>query len=339
MLTRRFFLSAAAMAAMSVLPGSVSNAVAAEKDIVTTAVEAGSFKTLAAALKAGGLVETLQGKGPFTVFAPTDEAFAKLPPGTVETLLKPANKGQLVSLLTYHVVAGNVASAQVVKLDAAATVNGQRVKFRVEDGKVNVNQATVLKADIHCSNGIIHVIDQVIMPSPDNLPATAEKAGKFKTLLAAAKAAGLVDVLSSGKPLTVFAPTDDAFAKLPAGTVESLLKPENKAKLIEILKFHVVPGRVYSSDVLSKKELKTVQGGVLTPALKSGVATINGAGLIATDIDATNGVIHVIDSVMLPPAGPAKGAHVTPTTLRPVANACPQSGRAVTYRVSRAHRR
>ncbi len=338
MLNRRVFLSVAVMAAMGVVQGSVSAANASEKDIVTTAVEAGSFKTLAAALKAGGLVETLQGKGPFTVFAPTDDAFAKLPPGTVETLLKPENKGQLVSVLTYHVVAGKVAAAQVVKLDAAATVNGQRVNIKVEDGKVRVDQAIVVKADIHCTNGIIHVIDQVILPSSDNIPATADKAGTFKTLLVAAKAAGLVEVLSGDKPLTVFAPTDDAFAKLPAGTVESLLKPENKEKLAEILRFHVVPGRVFSKDVLSKKQLKTVQGGMLTAAMKNGAAKINGAGLVATDIDAANGVIHVIDSVMLPPATPVKAAaaHEHPTRI---AHVCPNTGRTMIYTSRRVGRR
>ena len=330
MLNRRFFLSVAAMAAFGVVQGPASAVQAAEKDIITTAVEAGSFKTLAAALKAGGLVETLQGKGPFTVFAPTDEAFAKLPAGTVETLLKPENKSQLVSVLTYHVVSGKVAAAQVVKLNAAATVNGQRVDIKVEDGQVRVDQATVVKADIHCSNGIIHVVDQVLLPSSDNIPATAQKAGTFNTLLAAAKAAGLVEVLSGDKPLTVFAPTDEAFAKLPEGTVESLLKPENKAKLAAILAFHVVPGRVFASDVLSKKEFKTVQGGMLTAAMKNGAATINGSTIVATDIDASNGVIHVIDRVMLPPAAPVKGAHVVPAQQTYVAHVCPTSGR-VTY--------
>lgn len=338
MLNRRFFLSVAAMAAIGVVQGSVSAANAAEKDIVTTAVEDGSFKTLAAALKAGGLVETLQGKGPFTVFAPTDEAFAKLPAGTVERLLKTENKAQLVSVLTYHVVAGKVAAAQVVKLDAAATVNGQRVNIKVDEGNVQVDQATVVKADIHCSNGIIHVVDQVLLPSGDNIPATADKAGTFKTLLAAAKAAGLVEVLSGDKPLTVFAPTDEAFAKLPAGTVESLLKPENKEKLAAILKFHVVAGRVFSNDVLSKKELKTVQGGMLTAAMKNGAATINGARLVATDIDASNGVIHVIDSVMLPPAAMAKTSHVPPANAQYVTHVCPTTGQ-VTYSVAQPTRR
>lgn len=334
MLSRRFLLNVAAMAAMGVVQGSVSTANAADKDIVTTAVEAGSFKTLAAALKAGGLVETLQGKGPFTVFAPTDEAFAKLPAGTVETLLKPENKAQLVSVLTYHVVAGKVAAAQVVKVNAAATVNGQRVNIKVDESKVQVDQATVVKADIHCSNGIIHVVDHVLLPSGDNIPATADKAGTFKTLLAAAKAAGLVEVLAGDKPLTVFAPTDEAFAKLPAGTVESLLKAENKDKLAAILKFHVVPGRVFSNEVLSQKQLQTVQGGILTAAMENGAATINGAALVATDIDASNGVIHVIDSVMLPPAAPGKTSDVSPAKAQYVTHVCPTTGR-VTYSLAR----
>jgi len=332
------FLSVATMVAMGVVQASVSTANAAEKDIVTTAVEAGSFKTLAAALKAGGLVETLQGKGPFTVFAPTDEAFAKLPAGTVETLLKPENKAQLVSVLTYHVVPGKVAAAQVVDLNAAATVNGQRVDIKAEEGIVQIDQATVVKADIHCSNGIIHVIDRVLLPSSDNIPATADKARTFKTLLAAAKAAGLLDVLSGDKPLTVFAPTDDAFAKLPAGTVESVLEPENKETLAAILKFHVVAGRVFSDDVLSKKELKTVHGGMLSAAMKNGAATINGAGLVATDIDASNGVIHVIDTVMLPPAATTKTSHVAPAKAQYVTHVCPTTGR-VTYTLVRPARR
>jgi uncharacterized surface protein with fasciclin (FAS1) repeats len=132
------------------------------KNIVETAVAAGSFKTLATALQAAGLVETLSGKGPFTVFAPTDEAFAKLPAGTVEALLK--DKQKLTAILTYHVVAGNVPSSEVVKLTSAKTVNGQDVKIKVMDGKVMVNNAHVVKADVKASNGVIHVIDTVILP-------------------------------------------------------------------------------------------------------------------------------------------------------------------------------
>ena len=136
----------------------------AKKDIVDTAVAAGDFKTLAAALQAAGLVDTLKGAGPFTVFAPTDEAFAKLPAGTVEDLLKPENKQKLVAILTYHVVAGDVMAKDVVKLSEAKTVNGKEVKIMVEGGKVMVDGANVTKTDIKCSNGVIHVIDSVLLP-------------------------------------------------------------------------------------------------------------------------------------------------------------------------------
>jgi len=134
------------------------------KDIVDTAVAAGSFKTLAAALGAGGLIETLRGDGPFTVFAPTDDAFKKLPKGTVEDLLKPENKAKLVKILTYHVVAGKVLAADVVKLSKAKTVEGSELTISVRGGKVKVDNANVVKTDILTSNGVIHVIDAVILP-------------------------------------------------------------------------------------------------------------------------------------------------------------------------------
>jgi uncharacterized surface protein with fasciclin (FAS1) repeats len=134
------------------------------KDIVDTAVANGSFKTLATALKAAGLVDTLKGTGPFTVFAPTDAAFAKLPAGTVENLLKPENKDQLRRVLTYHVVSGKVGSSEVTKLSSAKAVSGDAIAIAVKDGKVMVNNATVVTADVGASNGVIHVIDTVILP-------------------------------------------------------------------------------------------------------------------------------------------------------------------------------
>src|SRR5690606_39088112 len=137
---------------------------AADKDIVDTAVDAGSFKTLVAALKAAGLVETLKGAGPFTVFAPTDAAFAALPAGTVESLLMPANKDKLVALLTYHVVPGSYTAARVGGLDQATTVNGDSVDIRAGAGGVMIDDARVVTADVMSSNGVIHVIDKVLMP-------------------------------------------------------------------------------------------------------------------------------------------------------------------------------
>ena len=270
-------------------------------DIVDTAVKAGSFKTLAAALKAAGLVDTLKGKGPFTVFAPTDEAFEKLPSGTVETLLKPENKDKLVAILTYHVVAGNVKAADVVKLKSAKTVQGQTVAIDATDG-VKINDAKVVKADIDCANGVIHVIDTVLLPkeAPLDIVDTAVKAGSFKTLVAAVKTTGLVDTLKGKGPFTVFAPTDDAFAKLPAGTVETLLKPENKDKLVAILTYHVVAGNVKAADVVKLKSAETVQGSVVRITVDGDQVMVNDANVVKTDIACGNGVIHVIDTVLIP---------------------------------------
>ena len=273
-----------------------------EKNIVETAVEAGKFKTLATALTAAGLIDAVNGPGPFTVFAPTDDAFAKVPKETLEMLLKPENKEKLKAVLTYHVVPGKVMAKDVVGLKGAKSLNGQRIDVKVDGDKVSVDGAKVVATDIACTNGVIHVIDSVILPASDNIPAVATKAGKFSTLLAAAKAAGLVDALSGDKALTVFAPTDEAFGKLPKGTVESLLKPENKDKLKAILLYHVVEGRVYSEDALKAKSAATLQGGKVEITVKDGAAYVNGAKILATDVDAGNGVIHIIESVILPPA-------------------------------------
>ncbi len=137
---------------------------AGKKDIVDTAVAAGNFKTLVAALQAAGLADTLKGGGPFTVFAPTDDAFAKLPAGTVETLLKPENKEKLKAILLYHVVAGQVGSTQVVKMSSAKTLDGKDVEITANNGAVMINNAKVVTADIKASNGVIHVIDSVLIP-------------------------------------------------------------------------------------------------------------------------------------------------------------------------------
>jgi len=292
--TKIFSLALAAVSSIGSL------AFAADKDIVDTAVGAGSFKTLAKALGAADLVSALKGPGPFTVFAPTDAAFAKLPAATLADLLKPENKAKLAAILTYHVVSGKVMAADVVKIKGATTLNGQRVDVKVDGSTVNIDGAKVVTPDIACTNGVIHVIDSVILPASDAIPAVADKAGKFKTLLAAVKAAGLVETLSGPGPFTVFAPTDEAFAKIPAAALADLLKPENKAKLAGILTYHVVPGRVYSEAAVAAKSAKTVQGGAVAIKATDKGAFVDDAKIIATDVDASNGVIHIIDSVMMP---------------------------------------
>lgn len=292
--------------AMSDAPPTGASGSAATSDIVDTAVAAGSFKTLAAALTAAGLVDTLKGAGPFTVFAPTDDAFAKLPKGTLEDLLKPQNRAQLVAILTYHVVPGSVDSTKVVSLRNAGAVNGQRIDIAANNGKVRLDgRANVIRADIKCSNGVIHVIDEVMLPEQKDVLGVASGAGSFNTLAAAIQAAGLTDALKDKGPFTVFAPTDAAFKKLPPETLASLLKPENKAKLAEILMFHVVPGRIYADGVAGATESpKTLAGRSFMIKSGNGKVMIGGpasmATVTATDIEASNGVIHVIDTVILP---------------------------------------
>jgi len=151
------------MACAAVLVGAQTSHAEKKADIVDTAVEAGSFKTLATALQAADLIGALKSEGPFTVFAPTDEAFAKLPEGTLESLLKPENKEKLATILKYHVVPGKVTAKQVVKIDSAETLAGKKVSIDASKG-VKVGEASVTKADIMCSNGVIHVIDQVLLP-------------------------------------------------------------------------------------------------------------------------------------------------------------------------------
>jgi uncharacterized surface protein with fasciclin (FAS1) repeats len=269
-------------------------------DIVDTAVAAGSFNTLAAALKAADLVDALKGKGPFTVFAPTDDAFAKLPKGTLESLLKPENKAQLQAILKYHVLSGEVL-AKDVKTMSAATLNGQRVDLVVKDGKVTIDKANVTKTDIKATNGVIHVIDNVILPSPKDVVQTAIDNGNFKTLAALLTTAGLVDTLKGDGPFTVFAPTDAAFAKLPKETVDSLMKPEGKELLTQILTYHVVSGsRIFSDAAAKGASVSTVNGKEIKTMSKDGKVMINDATVSTADIDAKNGVIHVIDTVLMP---------------------------------------
>ncbi len=286
-------------------------AAAGTKTIVETAVAAGNFKTLATLLTNAGLVDALNGKGPFTVFAPTDEAFAKLPKEVVADLMKPENKATLASILTYHVVPAQAMAKDVVGMKNATTLQGQRVDIKTKDGKVMVDGATVTATDIACSNGVIHVIDSVILPVDMDITKVAAKAGSFKTLLAALDAAGLTETFRGKGPFTVLAPTDEAFAKLPKGTIETLLKPENKAQLVAILSAHVVPSvAAYSDQVMTMKEVPTLGGSPLAVKVEGGKVMIGGSTVVLADVEASNGVIHAIDTVILPGAPATKSAAV-----------------------------
>jgi transforming growth factor-beta-induced protein len=247
-----------------------------------------------------------------------------------DVLLKPENKATLQSILTYHVVAGKVLAADVVKLTTATTLQGKDVAISVSGSTVKVNDAKVTAADVMASNGVIHVIDTVLMPPSSGLGGsgasggmggsggasgmggtggtaalkdivdTAVAAGTFNTLAAALTAADLVATLKGTGPFTVFAPTDAAFAKLPAGTVENLLKPENKATLQSILTYHVVAGKVMAADVVKLTKATTVQGKDVAISVSGSTVKVNDATVTAVDVMASNGVIHVIDTVLMP---------------------------------------
>jgi len=284
-------------------------------DIVDVASSAQNFNTLLAAAGAADLVETLKSEGPFTVFAPTDAAFAALPEGTVENLLKPENKEALKNILLYHVLAGKVVAEQAVQAaQNGATpeaANGLNLKLSLNGGGLFVNTSKVIATDITASNGVIHVIDQVLLPEAvkeeseagglKDIVDTAVEAGSFTTLVAAVKAADLVETLKSEGPFTVFAPTDAAFAALPEGTVETLLKPENRQTLTDILTYHVVAGAVPAEVAVTLSEAQTVLGQKLKLEVREeGALFINESKVVVTDIMTSNGVIHIIDAVLLP---------------------------------------
>lgn len=266
-----------------------------QDDIVDTAAAAGNFTTLLAAAEAAGLVDALRGDGPLTVFAPTDDAFAALPEGTVEALL--ADPDALSNILLYHVVAGAVNAETVVGLTSAETLNGSRVKVTVDGATVQINDATVTAVDITASNGIIHVIDTVLIPPVDVVDTAV--AGGFSTLATAITEAGLIDTLKGEGPFTVFAPTDEAFAALPEGTLEALLADTDA--LVDVLTYHVVAGYNFAADVVTLDSAVALNGDELQISVGDGVQ-VNDSNVVVTDVLASNGVIHVIDAVLIPPA-------------------------------------
>ncbi|MEM6322673.1 MAG: fasciclin domain-containing protein [Pseudomonadota bacterium] len=321
----------------------------ADNDIVTNLAASPINKTLVAAVGAAGLVETLQGDGPFTVFAPLDSAFAALPEGTVESLLEEENKELLTTILTCHVLGadanyftvrkgimdngGSLAVETLGGCVLTATMAGHRIVLTDENG----TEIHVLVPDVFNTNGTIHAINGVILPASDEAMADEEEtamadkeettteamaektivdiavgSGVHNTLVAAVQAADLVDTLAGEGAFTVFAPTDDAFGKLPEGTVENLVEPDMKDTLTTILTCHVVGAEVMSTALIGLIEegggtasVETLGGCVLEASLDGDMVKItdeNGgvSTVTAVDLDASNGVVHVIDTVILP---------------------------------------
>lgn len=281
--------------------GKSEEAAADDNSIVAVAQAAGDFDTLLAAAQAGGLAEALASNGPFTVFAPVDAAFAELPEAAVNNLMQPENQEILASLLQHHVVAGRIDAAGVVDAGELETLAGTPLPVEVENDEVRVGGVRVVQTDIGADNGVIHVVEQVMFPEGFACIATvAQRAGEFETLLAAAEAAGLKDALSVEGPFTIFAPTDAAFDQLPEGTIDELLQPENLPDLQRILQHHIVEGSLTAEDVLEAGTLDTLAGTTLEVSMENDEPRVNGAGIATVDLTASNGVIHVIDTVLMP---------------------------------------
>ena len=293
-----------------------------EPSIVDIASSSDNFSTLVQAVQAANLVETLQGEGPFTVFAPTNQAFAMLPDGIVEFLLQPENKDLLVDVLTYHVALGKVTSDQL-ETGAVEALNGD-LSIMVSDSNVMVNNSNVIQPDVEASNGVIHAVDQVLLPegltetiqsrmadansqqdsessqmaANQTIVGIASNSDNFSTLVQAVQAADLVDTLQQEGPFTVFAPTNQAFAMLPDDLVAFLLQPENKDLLVDVLTYHVVPGKV-TSDQLETGTVEALGGGI-SVGISGDRVIVNNASVIQPDVEASNGVIHAVNRVLLP---------------------------------------
>jgi len=260
------------------------------QDIVDTAVAAGTFTELAKALTAAGLVDALKGDGPFTVFAPTDAAFAafeKANPGVLGDL----SKDELTAVLTYHVVAGAAVKSTALKDEQVFVTLGGSPLLIDTTGGVKASDAKVTAADVEASNGVIHVIDKIMLPPADDIVETAIAAGMFTQLAGALTAADLVTALKGDGPFTVFAPTDDAFEALPAVPTGDALK--------DVLLYHVVSGAVGSGDLEAGAVPTLLDGKSVTVSLTGGVK-VDAAKVTTANIIAKNGVIHVVDSVLVP---------------------------------------
>ena len=281
-------------------------------NIVDIATSTPEFSTLVAALEATQLVGALQGDGPLTVFAPTNQAFEKLPSGIADLLFQ--NRNLLMAVLLQHVVVGEVPSSQATQLTGATTVLGQRLDFFFDGVELTVGNATVETADQFACNGVVHIIDEVIVPDFAAIPGILAEVrrfdvvdtltfanfatGEFSSLLGAVTDAGLVDALKGLDALTLFAPTDAAFAKVPQATLDML---KSDPELLEaVLLYHVVPRELFAVDVIGSAGEVTLQGQMLTFTVRGSSVFINDSQVLTANVDVSNGVFHIIDNVLVP---------------------------------------
>jgi uncharacterized surface protein with fasciclin (FAS1) repeats len=283
--------------------------------VVDVVVNSEVHNTLEAAVVAAELADDLSGDGPFTVFAPTDAAFELLPDGTVETLLQDPT-GDLAKILLYHVLGGEVLSTDLSDGLTARALLGQDITVTIDDDGVFINDAQVSVTDIRTFNGVVHVLDAVILPPASTVVDVVVNSEVHNTLEAAVVAAELADDLSGDGPFTVFAPTDAAFELLPDGTVETLLQ-DPTGDLAKILQYHVLSGEVLSTDLSDGLMATTLLGQDITVTIDANGVFINDAPVSITDIRTFNGVVHVLDAVLLPELTSVKDLDRIPLEVGP----------------------
>lgn len=255
------------------------------------------FAVLRQAIEIAGLTATLDGPGPFTLLAPPSGAFSKLDPAALNALLN--DPVALADLLTYHVIPGSFLEADVVGLDRAPTVQGNEIFVNATPKTTFLDQAKLLATDVVADNGVLHMISAVLNPAPTTLVDFVVENPSFETLQTAVVTAGLAGTLSGPGPFTLFAPTNRAFDRLPAGLLGSLL--QDPAGLGDVLLYHVVPGKLFAADVLQLSSAATVLGPPVSISQVGTDAFINQSKLLATDIELANGVLHILDNVLIPP--------------------------------------
>ncbi len=270
------------------------------ENVVVTAAEIDELDTLVVAVDAADLDEQLATADPITVFAPNNAAFQNLPVGELARLLLPANRDELAALLQGHVVADELFASELSDGQVLTTLSGTKLVVEVTNGTVTVGGAQVVRADIVASNGVIHIIDEVLLP-PQNLFETAADIDALDTFTVAVAAADLDDELATGGPFTVFAPNNQAFLDLPVGALDDLLLPLNQAQLVDVLQGHIVAGQTFARDLSDGQTLTTLSGRTITVNIANGTISVDGAQVVEANIVASNGVIHIIDAVLLPP--------------------------------------
>lgn len=272
----------------------------ASQTIVDVAVSTGQHRTLVAAVKAAGFVDALSGSEMLTVFAPTDAAFGALESSLIDDLLLPENVETLREVLGYHVVPGRMVAEDLKRETEVRTLSGQRLPVDVRADGVFVGGAKVTTADVRADNGVVHVVDTVMLPATDDVVTVARNAGAFTTLLTALGAADLVEVVNGDTPLTILAPTDAAFAALDQELLGGLLEPDSKARLASVLKMHVIAGRYSALELAAFGTVETLAGTRLPVRVVDGRLTVGGAPLSGNDVESTNATVHVLDAVILP---------------------------------------